>query len=483
MNINPIELPYDSLCFRWYYFGIYCLPTAFMCTLFMLCPVCHVLIQKDCRNILQGYYTADRLRFQYFLSKARKLTQLISDSSQDISKTKKFDIKMTKLKQIMIQTIQTSIDTMMIGYSIDINTHGMRLDKNIIKIIFSYSHSDEYFKQSLQNKHEKTCLTQKDAILAKMKKIYVYSKILHKLNSIFCVAYCTFAIILQWIGLIIVFITFDEWTTNDENDENDWRKYQSFAAMFFTLFPTFKIVTYCVSMMLFIPNTRSGYWRVFVKLFNNIDFPYDDVATRLGWNGIPLDETKEREGYYEYIVSRRGHGFGVRGHAPPNLCCIEECETLGMIGMLCGWFVNVFIPVVLIFFPFMLIGFLPFVATFLGFIIGAMIFGCCVYCLFIRGLIMNEKLLKIFFWRHTSFTILMILLMVVFGICVIETFVFGFFANEYFSIVCWYRGHEWSDCVVYAFQGQYCKNEYVPFRQYFDDGDFKTIIIALAMYL
>ena len=494
MTINPIEMPYHGLCFRWYLVGLYCLPTAIVCCLFMLCPVCHILIQQDCRSILKGYYTADRLRFRYFSAKARKLTQLLSDTSEDVSNDQKFNTNVDNLKQNLMQVIETSADATI--NSINLTSNGMRLDRHIVKIILSYSHSDEYFKQTLQDKHKDKCLTEYNAIISKMNKIFIYSKILHKLNSMFCVVYCTFALMLQWFGLIAVFVAFGKWTVdidkNSNNDHfNDWRKYQAFGSMFFSLFPTLKIITYFMSMMLFMQDTKSKCWSALTTLFDydDVDFPYADadiISNRLGWDGKPLHlkKTLQCKRYSDFDYQRRrGYHRGYERRAAPNLCCIKKCEMLVMLGMLCGWFVNFLIPILLIFFPFFLVGFLPFITTLLVFIIMIMIFGCCVYYLFGRALIMNKKLLQSCFWQQTVFTVFMVMVMVVFGICVTETLVFGYFANEYFSIVCWYRGHEWSDCVVYAFQGQYCENDYLPFSQYFDDGDFNSIVIALALYL
>ena len=75
-----------------------------------------------------------------------------------------------------------------------------------------------------------------------------------------------------------------------------------------------------------------------------------------------------------------------------------------------------------------------------------------------------------------------------YGVCIMicwmlfVTLIVCFWSHLYFIIICWYRGDEWSDCVIYVWQSEYCSDP-LSFPLFWKFNNWTSIIVGLSWWI
>ena len=454
-------MPMPDLCFPWYYYILLLIPSGIFQTLLMCCIEYRFHLEQDCE--LAVNVTNPNRNPQFGTIVMSLLIPTISRSPFPRGKTEHLFIESCD-NHFKLKTIE-----LIRQYLKAINPKNFEIESAIFDILFDYSHT---FK-------ERTSLGYCSLFESRFKMVQHIRRCVHLqsyINVFIIGLYTVTVIITQAINFfVLISVIYPAW--HDENSLNkqsgDYNKsfvtFEGFNTMWLMIHPTCKVFQYVAS---------GAIWNMIAE--DRGSFLYE-VYMGDGWNAFGLDDSF----ILNWIV----------------------VITIGCLG-----FVFLFIHIL----PTLFIYYIPSVICFIAIALpmGA-IFACCVLtdvflinkltnALLYSSLVIQcrccydfkcckHKCCNLFKkcgrkcqcmrWSMGYMTPLIVLLFFV-GIVIAPYVLYGFIANLYVDAACWYRGHEWSDCVLYAFAGSYCQQDtFDPFVYFDENSDWKSRLIGIAMWL
>lgn len=537
-DINPLKMPLPHLCFRWYYYILLCIPSAMVHCILFCCADYRYMLERDCAIAARHRHPRENPSFStliirsiipsigwsqdivpveeefikeceehfrdvmilelqpFFYQSANKsvgdnYNEIINtDSKENEENEEKVLTKshLTQLGSVELSTAEAEPgrENRKLGKSMtQTNTKeksktGFAIEESIFDIILGYSHeqaeAERFGFASLYSDR-----------IALVAKISNFVTPLSWMITIFIIVYIACICIIQLINMVLLFeIVYPEWHESINGNKDSWLAFEGFNTMLLILHPTCKVFQYVLAAFFFDHTGRQRY-RSHGILGRNMYQPHFIMFMGNG---------------YRRVANCRKR-IDIDTHYGSCHCRVHR--TIRM--QKCVSYIAAVITIWMLFplhgLPSLFVYYIP---SFVCFVVVLLFFGVifliCVYC----AAISLEMILKIkdtyyygpsgkcdccfglFGCRclncHCEYrTVLLLLLFLAIG-SIGPLIYYGCLVNLYVDVVCWYKGHEWSDCLLYGFVGQYCENDqFDPFVYFQDKSDWKSWIIGIAMLI